>query len=272
MSDNSSQMVQERPAWLLPLIVAAGVAVFSAAFAYYYFGPTPSELLGLAPRASESSEKVNMIIGDSRFLVPSNFTRYPLQRVGGTQNEIDLHALLPELAPYSIERREAFEDNTSGAMVVHIKIHLAENLLPATRRFDEIYSRHLADRIPAPGPTGLQRFYFSENSGYRDQDLFVEERGQIQPLLLLCFRESVIIFSPNCTRTFRISDTVALTYRYKRTQLKSWATVDRAVTALVESFIVAKATDDISIDGEGSDVTVNPATPDPQLNEDITPQ
>lgn len=272
MSDNSDQMVQERPAWLIPLIVAAGIAVFSAAFAYYYFGPTPSELLGLAPRASESSEKVDMMIGDSQFLVPSNFTRYPLQRVGGTQNEIDLHALLPELAPYSIERREAFEDNTSDAMVVHIKIHLAENLLPASRRFDEIYSRHLASLVPVPGPTGLQRYDFSENSGYRDQDLFVDERGGTQPLLLLCFRETVIIFSPNCTRTFQINDTVALTYRYKRTQMERWETIDRTITALVESFIVASETDDISTDEDGPDITVNPATADPQLNEDITPQ
>ncbi len=238
MSNNSDQMVQERPAWAIPLAVAAGVAVFSAAFSYYYFGPTPSEILGLAPRASESSEKVNMVIGDSRFQVPSNFTRYPLQRAGGTQNEIDLHALLPELTPYSTEQKDAFENNTSGSMVAHIKIHLAENLLPASRRFDNIYARHIASQTPAAHPTGLHQFDFSQNSGYRDQDLFVEDRPQTQPLLLLCFRETEIIFSPNCTRTFHITDTVALTYRYKRTHLENWATIDTAITSLIEGFIV----------------------------------
>ncbi len=237
MSNGSDQYVKERPAWLIPAIVGLGVTIFSALFVYYYFGPTPSEILGLDPRASDSSEMVDMMIGDERFLIPANFTRYPLQRVGGTQNEIDLHALLPELAPYTIDRREAFEDNSPDAIVVHIKIHLAKGIMPATRRLDDIYARHLLSRTPEEGPAGLDLYRFSGDTGYKDQDLFVAERGQEDLLLLLCFKPSDVIFSPNCTRTFQLTDTVAVTYRYKRGQLDNWQSADQSIIMLIKSFI-----------------------------------
>ncbi len=241
MSNGSDQYVKERPAWLIPATVALGVILFSALFGYYYFGPTPSEILGLDPRASDSSEKVDMMIGDERFLIPANFTRYPLQRVGGTQDEIDLHALLPELAPYTAKRQAAFENNTPDAIVAHIKIHLAKGLMPATRRLDDIYARHLYSRTPESGAAGLELYRFAEGTGYKDQELYVAEQSEGEPLLLLCFKHSDVIFSPNCTRTFYLTDTVAVTYRYKRAQLENWKSTDQAIIALVQSFIAEPA-------------------------------
>jgi len=246
MSDGSNSMVQERPAWVIPAAVAVGVAVFSAAFAYYYFGPTPSELLGLDPRASDSQEEVEMVIGDRHFLIPANYTRYPLQRVGGTQDEIDLHALLPELAPYTIERREGFENNSPTSKLIHMKIHLAGALLPSSRRLDDIYSRHLASQSSLPGPSGLLQYDFASTSGYRDQDLFVAERENEQPFLFLCFRETDVIFSPNCTRTLHLTEEVALTYRYKRAQIDNWESIDRTVMARLESFIIFDEPEELS--------------------------
>ena len=242
---SNDQYVQERPAWLIPVMVIAGVIIFSAIFVYYYFGPTPSELLGLDPRASESTERVDVEIGDLHFLIPANFTRYPLQRVGGLQDEIDLHALLPELSPYSQERREAFESNAEDADAIHFKIYLAKDLLPASRRLDDIYMRHLTNREPLEGPYGLALYNFNDNSGYRDQSLLTAQLDQ-NLLLLLCFNASVIVFSPSCTRTFHLSDEVAVTYRYKRAHLEDWHRIDSVLTALVNSFIVANKGDDPS--------------------------
>jgi len=244
MSNGSDQYVKERPAWLIPATVALGVSLFSALFGYYYFGPTPSEILGLDPRASDSSERVDMMIGRERFLIPANFTRYPLQRVGGTQDEIDLHALLPELAPYTANRQAAFENNTPDAIVVHIKIHRSEGLMPAARRLDDIYARHLLSRTPESGAAGLDLYRFAEGTGYKDQELYVADQADGQPLLLLCFKHSDVIFSPNCTRTFHLTDTVAVTYRYKRAQLENWQSTDQAIIALVKSFITEPLPED----------------------------
>ncbi len=58
-------------------------ADLSGAFLYYYFGPTPSEILELDPRASAADRKIETIVADRRFLIPENYTRYPTQRSGG---------------------------------------------------------------------------------------------------------------------------------------------------------------------------------------------
>ena len=237
MSYKTDQYVHERPAWLIPAIVVLAVTAFSAAFGYYYFGPTPSEILGLDLRASDSSEKVDVTVGDSRFLIPANFTRYPVQRAGGRQDEIDLHALLPDLTPYTVEQQDAFENNTHEAIVVHIKIHRADDILPADRRLNDIYARYLASRTPESDPSGLNLYKFSPETGYRDQELYVLEQPGADPVLLLCFKQSDVIFSPNCTRSFRLTDTVAVTYRYKRAQLENWATTDQAIIDVVQGFM-----------------------------------
>ncbi|MEQ9519339.1 MAG: hypothetical protein RLN89_07855 [Parvibaculum sp.] len=240
---SNDQYVQERPAWLIPLVVIAGVTIFSAAFVYYYFGPTPSELLGLDPRASESTERVDVEIGEMRFLVPANFTRYPLQRIGGLQEEIDLHALLPELSPYSLRRREEFESNAEDSNAIHFKIFKTDDLLPAARRLDDVYMRHLTNHQPLEGPYGLSLYNFAETSGYRDQILLTADM-EPDTFLLLCFNASEIVFSPTCTRTFHLQDNIAITYRYKRAHLEDWLRIDTALIALVQSFIVPHKEDE----------------------------
>lgn len=240
---SNDQYVHERPAWLIPAAVMAGVIVFSAAFAYYYFGPTPSELLGLDPRASESTEQVDVEIGEMRFLIPANFTRYPLQRIGGLQDEIDLHALLPELSPYSQNRQQDFESNAEDADAIHFKIFKADDLLPASRRLDDVYSRHLVNHEPVDGPYGLSVYNFAETSGYRDQTLFTAELEN-DTLLLMCFDPSEIVFSPSCTRTFHLQDNIAITYRYKRAHLENWHRIDTTLAALVRSFIAPHKDDE----------------------------
>lgn len=268
MSETSDPYVQERPAWLIPGVIGLAIAILSGLFAYYYFGPTPAELLGLDPRASDSQEKIDITIGDQQFLVPANFTRYPLQRAGGTQQQIDLHALLPSLSPYANDRQDEFESNDIDSDVVHLKIHVPGNLLPAARRLEAIYSRHLQSLEADPHPSGMDRYTFAEQSGYRDQDLFVYEEPGSAPILMLCFRESEVIFSPGCTRTLLLSDNVALTYRFKRHHHDNWRTIDQAILTLVNSFSAGPA--------EGPDLDAELDTPVLRLfnddEEDLAPE
>ena len=60
--------MHERPAWIIPAAVAAGVLILSGFFLYYYFGPTTKELLGLDPRASIDDAPVEAIVADRQEL------------------------------------------------------------------------------------------------------------------------------------------------------------------------------------------------------------
>ncbi|MGB3810134.1 MAG: hypothetical protein WA943_08545 [Parvibaculum sp.] len=232
----SGELVHERPAWILPALVVLAVTTFSGFFLYHYFGPTPGELLGHAPRASAERRKVEAVVGGTRFLIPENYTRYPSQRSGGAQPEIAMHALLPDFAPFSPERQAEFTDNSPDAEVIYFQLHQATSILPAERRLREIYSKFFVSSKPEKGPTGLEKFSFRANSGYKDQDLLVGTDTDGRLVLLLCQHTTKIVESPNCTRTLLLTQNLALTYRYKRAHLVEWQRIDELMIRIVTSF------------------------------------
>lgn len=244
-NQSNDELVRERPAWILPALVFLGVLTFSVAFLYYYFGPTPGELLGLDPRASSASSEVEAIVGNKRFLIPENYTRYPSQRGGGRIAAVDMHALLPDLEPYSSERQESFADNSAASDVVYFSLSESAAPLNSARRLKDIYSKYLETTEPAEGPDGLQLFPFRADSGYADQDLLVGKDSEERMLLLLCERQTALIESPNCSRSLLLGPNVELSYRYKRAHLDEWREIDTAISELIEAFGAVEPTDEL---------------------------
>ncbi len=235
-NQDGDELVHERPAWILPALVILAVTTFSSLFLYYYFGPAPGELLGYTPRASAESRKVEAVVGDTRFLIPENFTRYPSQRSGGNHTEIAMHALLPDFTPYSPALQAEFSDNSPNAEMVFFNLHQADNMLSAKRRLSEIYARHFTTTTPDKSVPGLEKFTFREDSGYRDQDLLVGADADGRLVLLMCQHVTSLIPSPNCMRTLLLKRSLALTYRFKRTHLGDWQRIDDLLMRKVASF------------------------------------
>ncbi|MFN4355029.1 hypothetical protein [Parvibaculum sp.] len=239
------ELVHERPAWMIPLLVFAGVLIFSGIFLYYYFGPTPGELLGRDARASSASSEIEAIIADQRFVIPENYTRYPAQRGGGRMNMIDMHALLPGLLPYSPDQQESFADNSIRSNVIYFSLSQRDAALNSSRRLKDIYSKYLASAEPEEGPDGLQLFRFRDNTGYANQDLLVGKDAEERILLLICDRRSAQIESPNCYRSLLLGPRLEMSYRYKRHHLDSWRMIDRNISALVDRFAAIERIDDL---------------------------
>lgn len=233
---SGGELVHERPAWILPALVVFTVLTLSGVFLYYYFGPTPGEILGHDPRASVATRRIEAIVGGTRFLVPENYTRYPSQRGGGVQAELAMHVLLPDFAPYSIERENEFADMAADSPVLHFSLHAADGIVPAERRLKEIYSKYLVSPEPEADPTGLRKFIFSPDSGYRDRELFVGTDADGRIFLLVCERPTELDESPSCARTLLLTTNLALTYRYKRAHLAQWQRIDELMIRLVTSF------------------------------------
>ena len=235
--------MHERPAWIIPAVVAAGVLILSGFFLYYYFGPTTKELLGLDPRASIDDTPVEAIIADRRFLIPENYTRYPKQRGGGEQRELDMHALWSGMAPYSAEHEQDFANNGPNSNVIFFSLKETSTALSSDKRLKNIYSGYLSSPKAEKKEAGLDRFAFREDSGYGDQFLLVGRDADKRLLLLTCDRDTPLVESPNCSRTLLIAPNLELTYRYKRTHLKDWATIDDKIRALVASFDTTQKVD-----------------------------
>jgi hypothetical protein len=233
---DSGELVHERPAWILPGLVILAVIAFSSLFLYYYFGPTPDELLGRSPRASTEHRKIEVVVGGTRFLIPENFTRYPSQRSGGNHIEIAMHALLPGFTPYEASLQSEFSDNSADANVIFFTLHQAENILPAERRLKEVYARYLTSDKPEKQASGLELFRFNDDSGYRGQDLLATREPNGRLLLISCERQSALVDSPNCSRTMLLTRSLALTYRFKRSHLDDWKKINDGVLRLITSF------------------------------------
>lgn len=239
------ELVRERPAWMIPVLVLAGVLTFSGLFLYYYFGPTPAELLGRDARASSASANIEFIVADQRFVIPENFTRYPAQRGGGRMKMVDMHALLPGLQPYAPELQESFADNSIRSDVVYLSLSQRDAALNSSRRLKDIYSKYLESAEPEEGPDGLQLFRFRDNTGYANQDLLVGKDAEERILLLICDRRSALIESPNCSRSLLLGPRLELSYRYKRHHLERWRATDRNISALVDRFAAIERIDDL---------------------------
>lgn len=235
-NQGGGELVHERPAWILPALVILTVTAFSSFFLYYYFGPTPGELLGYTPRASAESHKVEAVVGGTRFLIPENFTRYPSQRSGGNHIEIAMHALLPDFTPYSPDLQSEFSDNSPDAEVIFFTLHQADAMLSATRRLREIYAHHFITTKPDKSIPGLEKFTFREDSGYRGQDLLVGSDTDGRIVLLMCQHVTPLIPSPNCMRTLLLTHNLALTYRFKRKHLGDWQQIDDLMMRKIVSF------------------------------------
>lgn len=228
--------VRERPAWIFPALVILAVAGLSTLFLYYYFGPTPAELLGREPKSSAKTEKVSALIGGKQFLVPENYTRYPSQRSGGTIAALDMHALLPGFDPFSPDDAEKFRNNAADSEVIFFTLRNAANTLDAERRLRDVYSKHFVKPRAERGPDGLDLFHFRDESGYKDQDLLVGADAHGRLVLLLCERQTITNESPNCSRTLLLTPQLALSYRYKRAHLEEWEQIDRQLQNLIQAF------------------------------------
>jgi len=225
--------VVERPPWLIPLVVAVGVVTFAAIFLWYYVGPTTDELLGLAPEATDQVREVRVQVGDLPLAIPANFTRFSTARSGGTKPRVDLHALLPDLDPFTERQRAEFDRSDPLSPVLHIRIEKTANVLAAQPRLELVYLPAVTNRAGEDGPHGLTHYVFRNETGFAGQDMYVGVGPANAPAILLCAREAPLLW---CRREILLSGNVVLRYRFKRAYLADWKEIDQSVIGLVAGF------------------------------------
>lgn len=233
--------VVERPPWLIPLLVFCGVVVFAAIFLWYYVGPTTEEILGRAPESTDRLEEIHISIGDVQMAVPANYTRFAASRAGGPMERIDLHAILPDLEPFTEKLRAEFDRSDPLSPVLHMRIEEAESVLAVQRRLELIYMPYVTNREGEPGPHGLRHYVFRNDTGLAGQDMYVGSGPAGAPAILVCAREAPLLW---CRREILLSENVVLRYRYKRAHLETWQEIDRKALDLIAGFREGAAPDE----------------------------
>lgn len=227
--------IRQRSGWLIPLGVFLLTFAFSALFLLFYLAPTPPSLFKEQVSFTSRTDTVALKVHGHRFQIPANYLKYRSDRQGGTKKEIKLIAILPDMEGYSSWEDSVFRSNASDSPVVELLIHDDPVKLSESAWLQRIYMPYVVDPQGSPGPFGLTQYTFREDSGYRDEDLFVGQ-SEHGPVVIQCVRFSQQVPSPSCHREMPIAYGVALGYRFKRAHLVQWREIAESTQRLVKSF------------------------------------
>jgi hypothetical protein len=227
--------IRKRSGWLIPLGVFLVTVVLSALVLLYYVGPTPQSFVNEQPSPTGSTTPVALRVHGLKLWIPANYLQFESSRQAGAKKDISIFAILPDLAGWSNWESSAFADNTADSPVIYLLIRDEEVNRSEAERLARIYLQNVTDPKGVPGPFGLTQYTFRDDSGYRNEDLFVGQTAS-GPAILRCVRFSPQVPSPTCLRDMPIDRKVALSYRFKRAHLSRWRQIGDSVNALIATF------------------------------------
>ena len=227
--------IRKRSGWMIPLGVFLVTFVLSALILLYYLAPNAPSFLDEQVSPTSRTDIVALRVHGLKLWIPANYLQYESSRRGGAQKDVALFALLPDVSGWSTWGAGAFAGNTADSPVVYMLIRDERLNLTEADRLSRIYLAYVTDPKGKPGPFGLTQFTFRDDTGYRNEDLFVGSTPT-GPVLLRCVRFSPNVPSPGCLRDTPIAHNVALSYRFKRAHLAQWREIGKAIGSLVAMF------------------------------------
>jgi hypothetical protein len=227
--------IRKRSGWLIPLGVFLVTLALSALVLLYYLAPNAPNFLEEQVSPTSRTDIVPLRVQDLKLWIPANYLQYESSRQGGAQKDIALFALLPEMTGWSNWEASTFAGNPADSPVTYMLIREERLNLTETDRLSRIYLAYVTDAKGQPGPFGLTQYAFRENSGYRNEDLFVGNTP-VGPIVLRCVRFSPEVPSPSCLRDMPIAHNVALSYRFKRAHLAQWREIGQGISTLIATF------------------------------------
>ncbi len=227
--------IRQRSGWLIPLGVFLVTFALSALFLLFYLAPTPPSFFEEQINPTSRTDIIHLKVHSHSFYIPANYLEFKSARQGGERKEVALFALLPDMDGYSTWEGGTFVTNSADSPIVYLLIRDEDVNLSEADRLQRIYMAYVTDPKGMPGPFGLTQYVFRDDSGYRNEDLFV---GQTQagPVVLRCVRFSQQVPSPSCLRDMPIAHGVALSYRFKRAHLARWREIGDNISRLIVSF------------------------------------
>ncbi len=234
-SPRQADDVHQHSGWLIPIMVFVVTAGLSALFLLYYLVPAPTSFIEEHPTPTSRSDPISLVIGGLKFVVPADYIVYRSARAGGPHKELALFTAFPDFRGYSDAEAQTFASNASDSPVIYILLREEQVTLSEQQRLERVYMGYVTDPQGKPGPFDLTQYTFRDDTGYRNEDLYV---GHISGSLVVlrCVRFSQEVPSPSCLRDRPLVKGVALTYRFKRANLGSWRDIAHGVDVLVQGF------------------------------------
>jgi hypothetical protein len=228
--------VHPHSSWILPAIFVVVAALIAGGVFIYLTGPTVEELQGNVPQPTSAADTADIRIDGVLFRVPANYTKFRRSRYDGDQDDLPLHALLPNLSPWSPGDARAFASDAKDARVVHFTLEIDRARLTYQEKFERGIKPDALNPEGEPGPFGLTQYKFGPGSSYENTEWFAATLEDGSSFVMRCDPSANPDFGSRCTRVTRLRDNIGLNYNFKRAHLAQWKQIDAAILALVESF------------------------------------
>ena len=235
-SDDNDRSVRQHSGWLIPLAVFVVTAGLSALVLLYYLAPTPTSFIEEHAAPTSRTDIVAFSINGMKFNVPANYIKFASARQGGPHKEVALFTTFPDFGGYTDGNASDFSGNAADSPVIFLLLREEQFKISETERLQRIYMGYVTDPAGKPGPFSLTQYTFRDDSGYRNEDLFVGQYAG-HPIVMRCVRFSAQVPSPSCLRDIRLGHDVALNYFFKRAHLGHWQEIATGIDKLVSSFV-----------------------------------
>lgn len=187
-----------------------------------------------APSAAAIGTVQMRIVGET-LEIPTNTIRFFDQRRGGEMSRVDLYGIWPSLEGFTEALRPAFDDVGPQSRIVFVSLTPRDTATDTTGRLGTIYARLFAGN-PRAGPAGLVGRRLAEGSGYEDEELFFEP-GAARPFVARCFTDGADAMAPMCIRELHVGRKLAALYRFRKSLLAEWRSLDASVQRAIELWL-----------------------------------
>jgi hypothetical protein len=201
----------------------------------YYLAPTPASFIEEHPAPTSRADPIAISVDGVAFKIPANYILNKSARQGGPRKDVALVTFYPDFRGYSDWDSQTFAQDAADSPLIYLLIREEPLDLTEAERLQRIYRNFVSDPAGKPGPFDLTEYSFRDDSGYRNEDLFVGGTTD-NPIVFHCDRFSQQVHSPYCLRDVRLKRGIAVSYRFKRALLADWRQIATGIDQLVQSF------------------------------------
>jgi len=233
----ASKMGNRLFGWLL----LAVVALFLLSVAVNIGGRLLGPLIARGGH-SDSTQTYEIIIGNNVLSVPANMIRFSNQRRDGVTARLDLYARWPGLTGYTERDRAIFNLLTPKRHLIFLSIEQRTMSRDMSGRYLPIYAE-LIEREGETAPGNLTVHRFLEDSGYKGEELVLSDPSSGRPeFVARCLADSTAESFNSCERDVQFGRDLQILYRFPRSMLGDWKSLDKAVIDFANAHLLGNDT------------------------------
>lgn len=186
---------------------------------------------------TDSTKAFEVVIGNNVIQAPANAIRFDHARRDGIAQRLDLYLRWPDLAGYSDDYRDDFNNVGVERRIIFASLEPRLMSRDMSGRFEPIYD-DLIEKQGQSGPADLTIYSFTAKSGYANEQLVVGKRAGRMPFVTRCLTgvSAEQSLAP-CQRDVDVGDNLSLSYRFPASLLPEWRDLDTRIVEKTRSMI-----------------------------------